>query len=553
VSRKVRRTAKKTKARAKTKTPRRPKAPLSGRGAVEPAPSPWTPSRLAYNVRDFGAVGDGATKDTAAIAAAIRAASKAGGGTVYFPAGRYLTGTISLHNYITLHLEAGAVILGSGEAADYPVMPAGTIEGLNQDVRQSLIWALDCQDIAIAGRGTIDGQGWNWWHPPTAPNAQENGQRLRETLRPRLIELLRCTNVRLEGFTCRNSASWTVHPLVCDHVTVDGITIVNPPDSPNTDGIDPESCANVRIANCHIDVGDDCIALKSGKEDEPFRSSRPCENVTVTNCTMLHGHGGVVIGSEMAGGVRHVAISNCVFDGTDRGIRIKTCRGRGNAVEHVTASNLVMRRVRSVVHFTMFYTGTHLDPADDAHRLAPQPVGPGTPAVRHIRLSHILAEDCNEAGYLAGLPEMPIEDVSLANARITAERPCFAARVKGLTFRDVHILARQGPAIVCEDVTDLDIAGLRALRAHGPEGAIQLRNVTGASIRDCSCPAGTERFLTVADRDGQSAKATHAAFLEAGIHLSGLQTFGADDDDDDKKHLFSDATAATPAAGRKQP
>ncbi len=546
MSKKVRKSAKKVKA----KVPRRAKAP-SSKAAVEPAPSPWTPSRLVYNVRDFGAIGDGAAKDTAAIAAAVRAASKAGGGTVYFPAGRYLTGTISLHNYITLHLEPGAVILGSGEAEDYPVLTAGTIAGLNQDIRQSLIWAMDGQDIAIVGRGTIDGQGQNWWQPRAPDNAQEDGQRLRETLRPRLIELLRCSNVRLEGFTCRNSASWTVHPLVCDNVTVDGITIHNPPDSPNTDGINPEACANVHIANCHIDVGDDCITLKSGKENEPFRSSRPCENVTVTNCTMLHGHGGVVIGSEMAGGVRHVAISNCVFDGTDRGIRIKTCRGRGSAVEHVTASNLVMRQVKSVIHFTMFYTGTHLDPADDAHRVAYEPVSAGTPAVRHIRLSHILAEDCHEVGYLAGLPERPIEDVSLTDARITAERPCFAARVKGLLFRDVQILARVGPTIVCEDVTELKIDGLRALRAHGQESAIQLRNTPGASIRNCSCPAGTERFLTVADRDGQAPKATHAAFLEAGIHLSGLHTTWSGDGEEEK-HL-SDAASPKTAAGRQLP
>ena len=170
-----------------------------------------------------------------------------------------------------------------------------------------------------------------------------------------MIELLRCTNVRLEGITCRNSASWTVHPLVCDNVTVDGITIANPPDSPNTDGINPEACSNVRIANCHIDVGDDCITIKSGKEHEPFRSSRPCENITVTGCTMLHGHGGVVIGSETAGGVRHVAIANCVFDGTDRGIRIKTCRGRGSAVEHVSVSNVVMqpRAERGALHHVL--------------------------------------------------------------------------------------------------------------------------------------------------------------------------------------------------------
>ena len=447
-----------------------------------------------YNVREFGAVGDGKAKDTAAIAAAIAAAGRAGGGTVLLPAGQYLTGTVALQSNITLHLDSGAVILGSGGPEDYPVMAAGTVEGLNQDVRQSLIWALDARDIAVVGRGTIDGQGWHWWKPKPRPDGE--ARRLRENLRPRMVELLRCTNVRLAGITCRNSASWTIHPLVCDNVTVDGITICNPPDSPNTDGINPEACANVRIANCHIDVGDDCITIKSGTENEPFRSSRPCENITVTGCTMLHGHGGVVIGSEMAGGVRHVAIGNCVFDGTDRGIRIKTCRGRGSAVECVSVSNVVMRGVRSVVHFTMFYTGTHLDPAPDAHRVSFEPVGPGTPRVRNVRLSDILAEDCNEVGYIAGLPEMPIEDVALVNVRVTARRALFAARVRGLTLHDAQIAVAAGPTVVCEDVEDLDIAGLRERGGETAGATIELTGVKGASVRDCR-PGPSGRLVRV--------------------------------------------------------
>ncbi len=447
-------------------------------------------------MREFGAVGDGTTKDTAAIAATIAAASQAGGGTVLLPAGRYLTGTVSLASCITLHLDSGAVILGSSQADDYPVMPAGTVEGLNQDVRLSLIWALDCHDIALVGRGTVDGQGEPWWRPQAAANA-DGGRRLRETLRPRMVELLRCTNVRLAGVTCRNSASWTIHPLVCDNVTVDGITISNPPDSPNTDGINPEACSNVRIANCHIDVGDDCVTIKSGKEDEPFRSSRPCQNITVTGCTMLHGHGGVVIGSEMAGGVRRVAIGNCVFDGTDRGIRIKTCRGRGSAVEHVSVSNVVMHRVRSMVHFTMFYTGTHLDAASDAHRVAAEPAGPGTPRVRNIRLSDIVAEECSEVGYIAGLPEMPVEDVAMTHVHVSAERGCFASRVRGLTLRDVEVAVAAGPALVCEDCEDLDIAALRDRSADAAAATVELANVTGASLRDCR-PRPSGRLVHVA-------------------------------------------------------
>ncbi len=451
-----------------------------------------------FDVRQFGATGDGQADDGPAIAAAIGAASAAGGGTVHLPAGRYVTGTVELASNITLHLDAGATILGSERAGDYPLAPAETIPGWNQDVRRPLIWALDAENVAITGRGAIDGRGWTWWRPTSPEVAGPDGKRLPEVLRPRLIELLRCTNVRIAGVTLRNSPSWTVHPLCCENVAVDGITICNPPDSPNTDGVNPEACRNVRIANCHIDVGDDCITIKSGKEDQPLRSSRPCENVTVTGCTMIRGHGGVVIGSEMAGGVRHVAIGNCVFNGTDRGIRIKTRRGRGNAVENVTVSNIAMTGVRSVVQFTMFYAGTHLDPGPDAHRVAAAPVDAGTPQIRNIRVSDVTADDCEDGGYLAGLPEMPIANVSFSDVRISARRAMFAARVAGLSLNNVQIAVAEGPAIVCENVRDLDLCGLRLSPAESA-AAVELTDVAGAHIRDCRGETAT--LVSVAGAD----------------------------------------------------
>lgn len=218
---------------------------------------------------------------------------------------------------------------------------------MDRDTYAPLLGGANLTHIAVTGRGVVDGQGAAWWQRHRAGSLAHP--------RPRLISFQDCRNVRIAGITCINSPSWTVSPLRCENVTVDGITIVNPQDSPNTDGINPDSCHNVHIANCHIDVGDDCIAIKSGTEASDRSALQPCENITVTNCTMLHGHGGVVIGSEMSGSVRNVVISNCVFDGTDRGIRFKSRRGRGGVVEDVRVTNIIMRDVLCPVTVNLYY------------------------------------------------------------------------------------------------------------------------------------------------------------------------------------------------------
>jgi len=212
-------------------------------------------------------------------------------------------------------LEAGAVLLGSQNVDDFPLWTSDW-EGPASTTRAALINGENLDNVAITGRGTIDGRGQMWWR---MMRQLESSMKI---IRPRLIRLVDCRNVLFEGVTLTNSPAWTLNPLACDNVMIRGLTVINPPDSPNTDGINPDSCRNVRISDCHIDVGDDCVTIKSGSEDQPRREYRACENVVVTNCTMIHGHGGVVIGSEMSGGVRNVAISNCTFVGTDRGIRI---------------------------------------------------------------------------------------------------------------------------------------------------------------------------------------------------------------------------------------
>jgi len=190
---------------------------------------------------------------------------------------------------------------------------------------------------------------WDAANDTTAIYAETNKDYVntlqRRFFRPPFIQPVRCKKVKIEGVKIINSPFWTVNPEFCDNVTIKGITIDNAP-SPNTDGVNPESCRNVHISDCHISVGDDCITIKSGRDAQARRLGVPCENITITNCTMLSGHGGVVIGSEMSGSVRKVTISNCVFDGTDRGIRIKSTRGRGGVVEDIRVSNVVMSNIK---------------------------------------------------------------------------------------------------------------------------------------------------------------------------------------------------------------
>lgn len=389
------------------------------------------------------------------IAKAIDAC--AGGGTVIVAAGQYHTGAIQLRSNIELHLEAGAVILGSGDPGDYPLRKS--VWGEGEEI-SSLIYGEDLENVSITGPGTIDGQGEVWWkrewmrsgknHTPKATTPAELAEvaKLRHG-RPQLIRLVRCSNVRIENVRLVNSASWTIHPLLCEYVNIRGVVITNHVPSPNTDGINPESCRWVHISDCHIDVGDDCITLKSGRDEVGRKMGRPDENIVIDNCTMKQGHGGVSIGSEMSGGVRNIAVSNCVFDGTDKGIRIKSQRGRGGVVEGISISNIVMQDVIEAINITTFYSGS--DKPGDIF-----PVGPGTPIFRDIHISNITARGSKIAGDITGLKEMPIQGITLDNVRIAAKQGFTVTNAKGIVFRDVEILPESG-APLSKDNAELSV------------------------------------------------------------------------------------------------
>jgi len=364
----------------------------------------------AFNVREYGAVGDGRTLDSRALQTAIDLCAEGGGGTVYLPAGQYLAGSLFLRNNITLHLDSGAVILGSENPEDYPVIHARW-EGKHQDTYAPLIAGQNLINIAVTGRGTIDGRGAIWWKAKEEKNLAHP--------RPRLISFSNCSNVLIEGITAVNSPSWTINPVHCQNVTVHAVTIINPADSPNTDGINPDSCRLVRISDCYVSVGDDCITIKSGTEYEHPDRYAPCRDITITNCTLERGHGGVVIGSEMSGGVKNVVISNCIFIGTDRGIRIKSRRGRGGTIEDIRISNLIMDGVLCPFTMNLYYhigERGNLNVSDKN----PHSVNDGTPRLRRIHFSHITAREVKHAaGFLYGLAEMPLEDISFNDISIS--------------------------------------------------------------------------------------------------------------------------------------
>lgn len=373
----------------------------------------YTGSTSIFNVREHGAAGDGQTLDSCAIQAAIDVCAERGGGTVYLPAGQYLSGSLFLRNNIALHLDAGAMILGSENPEDYPVIHSRW-EGRHQDTYAPLIGGDHLQNIAVTGRGTVDGRGAVWW--------QAKKEKTLARPRPRLISFSDCSNVLVEGISAINSPSWTVNPVHCENVNIRGITIINPADSPNTDGINPDSCRLVRISDCYVSVGDDCITIKSGTEQEHPDRCGPCRDITITNCTLERGHGGVVIGSEMSGGVKNVAISNCVFIGTDRGIRIKSRRGRGGTIEDIRVSNLIMDGVLCPFTMNLYY---HIGERGNQNisDKNPRSVDDGTPRLRRIHFSHITAREVKHAaGFLYGLAEMPLEDISLTDISISISK-----------------------------------------------------------------------------------------------------------------------------------
>jgi polygalacturonase len=474
-----------------------------GASIVPPGANGAAGSPYVFNVGVFGAVGEGKTLCTAAIQAAIDACSKAGGGTVVVPPGVYLTGPLFLKSHIVFEVVAGATLLGSATFSDYPTL-AGRWEGLDRTIYASLLTGTDLENVTIQGRGTLDGQGQVWWDAFRKTMALRRQMNLMEREpenppgsplawpRARMINLYRSKNIVIRDLTIVNSPSWNIHPVDCENVLIDGVSIVNPKLSPNTDGIDPESCRNVRISNCYISTGDDCIVIKSGYKyiaDHPFGV---CENIAVTNCVFGFGHAGVGIGSETAGGVRNVSASNCVCDGTVRGLYIKSARGRGNVIEDIRATNWVMRNLeQEPVMVTLVYQAS--DPKK------PMPVDATTPTVRNIYFSGVTARTSKRAISIQGLAESPIQNVYLRDIVVeSAATGAECSEAAGVTFENVIVNADGGPSLAADSTRDLEILRFRTNKANPGQPVIQLNGVQNAVVESCSAAAGNDVLVEVA-------------------------------------------------------
>ncbi|MDC7238880.1 MAG: glycoside hydrolase family 28 protein [Spirochaetales bacterium] len=345
---------------------------------------------------------------TEAFKKAFEICRKQGGGTVHVPPGKYISGPIEMCSNSTLHLDAGAEILFTTNRDGFPLV-AGRWEGKVMDCYMPLIYGKGLENVSVCGRGVLNGQGAGWWKPFKAGELDHP--------RPRFISFEDSERILIEGIKLVDSPSWTVTPVNSRNITIHNISIRNPADSPNTDGINPDSCSEVRISDCHVDVGDDCITIKSGVEQNPDRI--PCQNISITNCTLVRGHGGVVIGSEMSGSVRNVVISNCIFNGTDRGVRLKSRRGRGGVVEDIRISNLIMDDVMCPVVMNLYYFCGEGGKDKKVWDPAAYPVDEGTPAFRRISINGLTARNARSAAmFLNGLPESPLKELNFSDLRI---------------------------------------------------------------------------------------------------------------------------------------
>ncbi len=472
------------------------------------------------NLTNFGGIGDGQTLNTAAVEKALAALADKGGGELVVPPGIWLTGPIKLRSHINLQLERGALIQFS---RDYHLYPLTVIDlkGEKEVDSTSPISGENLESVAITGEGIIDGGGdawrplkkgklsegdWKsllksggvldekgatWWPSRAAMAGEKLVEKLRKEnslkpadyepahqfLRPKMLRLIGCKKVLLEGVTFQNPPNWTMNPVLCEDVSILNVNVHNLPTAQNSDALDLESCRRAVIRGCTFDTGDDGICIKSGKDAPGRRIGVPCEDVLVEGCTVYHAHGGFTIGSEMSGGVRNFRVDNCTFIGTDIGLRFKSTRGRGGVVEKIYISNIrMMDIVSDAINFNLYYGGkSPLDEtAGNAETNLP-PVTEATPQFRDIHIENVVCRGAQKAIVLQGLPEMPIQNISLKSVSITAQGGVFVTDAAGIEFENTEIINRSGAVLNFFRAKNTVVD-----RLHYPAGAKAVAEVNGS-------------------------------------------------------------------------
>lgn len=428
-----------------------------------------------FNIIEFGAVGNGVINNSEAINKAIEQCSLSGGGTVIVPRGIWLTGPIYLKSNVNLHTEEGALVTFTGNFDDYPLI-LSNYEGYNTARCTSPIMGWNLENIAITGRGIFDGNGeawrpvkkfkltekqWDrllkfggvveeakdtiWWPTKNALKGKEYDRKMggkctnieeskvyRDFFRPVLMSLVNCKNILIDGPIFQNSPAWCLHPRLCEQLTIRNITVRNPWFSQNGDGIDIESCKYVSLSNSTFDVGDDAICIKSGKNEEGRKLGRSTEYVSVMECTVYHGHGGFVIGSEMSGGVRNIKVSRCSFIGTDTGLRFKSCRGRGGVVENIFIEDINMMNIdKEAITFSTSYD-IHKKPVEES---SPEDI----PEFRDFYIKDVTCIGAGTGIHISGLPEMPVSNVILENIHMKAKNDIKIENSRDISMENVDI------------------------------------------------------------------------------------------------------------------
>jgi polygalacturonase len=440
---------------------------------------PMFPERN-FDVTQYGAVGDGTTSCTAAFQAAMAACNKAGGGRVLVPKGKFFTGPIHFKSNVELHLAEGAEIIFSDKFSDYLPVVFVRVGGIEMNNYSPLIYAHNCTNIAVTGRGTLNGNAKAWWGWAKRETRQgfEMGAKgvpvekrvfgtPEAAIRPSFLSFVSCTNVLLSDFTITSGPNWTIHPVYCVNTTVRHVNVQT--DGPNNDGLDPDSCRDLLIEDCTFSTGDDCVVLKSGYNEDGWRVNRPTENVIMRRCSSHHGHGGLVVGSEMSGGVRNVFMEDCEFTGTDRAIRIKSRADRGGVVEDIFARNLKATNMqREAVILNMDY-------GSDPH----QSVNIKPPVFRNMQFENISGSSVQASVTITGMESSPIENLRLVNLNITSASGVNAKNLKNVVFKNVQVTPAKGSVYDFSNAAGITIRG-----AVAPSGTEVFAKVSGQGSRD---------------------------------------------------------------------
>ncbi|MEZ4927225.1 MAG: glycosyl hydrolase family 28 protein [Saprospiraceae bacterium] len=459
-----------------------------------------------FDIRDYGAVAGGIELNTKAINTAIDSCASHGGGVVLIPTGLWLTGPITLQSYVNLHLERGALVQFTEDQDQYPLVRTNW-EGLDAIRNQSPLSGMDLENIAITGDGIFDGAGLAWrplkkskvtqsewkqitssggvldeskstWYPTeralkgstmNRPGVIDEGfdeakaMEIKEFLRPNMVSLRNCNVVMIDGPTFQNSPAWTIHPLLCKHLTLRNVTVKNPSYAQNGDGVDVESTRYFNIEDCVFDTGDDGVCIKSGRNEEGRKRGVPTSDGFVTGCKVYKAHGGFVVGSEMSGGVNNIFVSNCTFLGSDIGLRFKTTRGRGGVVENIYITDINMTDIPSeAILFDMYYNGKEAAEALKNPQMDKKPVTEETPVFRNFYIQNIACKGGQYALYAQGLPEMNVQNVNISNSVFHTTHGITCVESNGIHLDNITLHTdKEEPGILAKGVRNLSFENMK--------------------------------------------------------------------------------------------